>query len=159
MQPVSRAEVPEAARRWIDVAGSMTAAVAAAMGGTPRVTVVFEGADQPQRWEAEQLGCEAPVFARHILLHVGATLCISARSVTPLGSDVADRLAALGTQPLAELLFKGADSRPTGPGCAIRREDGAYGRAVRWAVGDAGLLLVEELFSPDLLAVEVSSRG
>ncbi|REH40150.1 chorismate lyase [Paraperlucidibaca baekdonensis] len=102
-----------ALRSWLAEPGSLTARLAAlahALGGELRITVVHEGWHLPRAEEARALGLRRGEFAwiREVVLSGLNQPWVQARSVLPRDSlqGLNRRLTRLGTQSLGSLLFR-----------------------------------------------------
>lgn len=128
----------------------MTAALADHFGGSPSVAVYYSGSCELQMWERDMIGATDNIdtcgYARHILLSVGATPVLAARSVTQIGNSVEPLLSELQQTPLARVLFEDPQWQREGDPIPLRHPPHT-GRACTWLHIDSGdRLLVEEFF-------------
>ncbi len=109
-QPVPRASLDAAQKDWLTRGGSLTRHLGAL--GQVQVQVVDERVDQGWPDEIASLGVSrrTPVWVREIVLRVDGVALVAAHSIVPLPASrsVWQAMRALGTRPLAELLY--ADS-------------------------------------------------
>ncbi|MBA3836429.1 MAG: chorismate--pyruvate lyase [Zymomonas sp.] len=101
---------------WLGDHASLTARLRRL--GAVAVAVQREGVSAPlvDEWAALGVAAGAPLWCREVLLRVDGVACVYARSVTPLGAShrAWRAIRALGTRPLAELLYASADVSRSG---------------------------------------------
>lgn len=109
-QPVPRASLEAAQKDWLTRGGSLTRHLGAL--GQVQVQVVDERVGQGWPDEIASLGLSrrTPVWVREIVLRVDGIALVAAHSIVPLPASrsVWQAMRALGTRPLAELLYADA---------------------------------------------------
>lgn len=93
---------------WAASRDSLTARLRAASTQPFEVRLLAQGISRPQRDEAQALELEprARIWRREVMLMLGETPWVAARSVAPLASLHGARLQSLGTRSLGSWLFR-----------------------------------------------------
>lgn len=142
--------------RWLRLGDSMTRAIAEALGEAPRVCPGLEGPDRLAPWEADLLALSGVrCYAREVVLTVGGTAVLAARTVSRLQDPALELIRRLGNRPLAQLLFEDPDwRRSSAPIALIELGRRRIGRTSLWRYGRRGSsrILVTEFFEPGQLA-------
>lgn len=152
-----QSDIPPAARIWVDVPGSMTAAIGKFLGQAPEVEPVREGPSRGALWESLLLDSgRRTLYAREVVLSVKARPVLLARTLTLLDDPAVRVLRQLQRQPLAEVLFRDRRWQRVFPPFALEMRDRARrvpGRVSLWwnRATPHSRLLVEEFFLPPLL--------
>ncbi|MDV6318473.1 chorismate--pyruvate lyase family protein [Chromohalobacter sp. HP20-39] len=94
--------------RWVASRDSLTAHLRAASTQPFGVRLLAQGISHPRGDEARALGLDprARIWRREVLLMLGDTAWVTARSVAPLASLQGTRLQSLGTRSLGSWLFR-----------------------------------------------------
>ncbi|MEM9620919.1 MAG: hypothetical protein AAF993_04670 [Pseudomonadota bacterium] len=174
--PVPQTRIDPVHIPWVDLAESMTAAIATRFGAAPTVQVHYSGTAELFAWESNLLQLPPSKvkpdvgFARQISLMIpsaqetnspdpvsaldpepGTALfpVLAARSVTCC-PDIEAELTGLHQTPLARRLFESSDWQRHGEAQPLR-QGSLTGRACQWRFQPTGkFLLVEEFFLADL---------
>ncbi|MCK2043422.1 chorismate lyase [Chromohalobacter japonicus] len=123
--------------RWVASRGSLTAQLRAASTQPFGVRLLAQGISRPRHTEARALGLDprARIWRREVMLMLGDTPWVAARSVAPLASLHGARLQSLGTRSLGSWLFR-QPGLERGPIEIIRSPAPtlvtAFGRATPW---------------------------
>ncbi|MCK0744721.1 chorismate--pyruvate lyase family protein [Chromohalobacter nigrandesensis] len=151
--------------RWVASRDSLTARLCTASTQPFKVRLLTQGISRPRRDEARALGLDprARIWRREVMLMLGETPWVAARSVAPLASLHGARLQSLGTRSLGSWLFR-QPGLERGPIEIIRAPAPslvtAYGHAAPWGrrsilrLGRTSILVQE--FFLDAMATDLA---
>ncbi|MCK0714904.1 chorismate--pyruvate lyase family protein [Chromohalobacter sarecensis] len=151
--------------RWVASRDSLTARLCTASTQPFKVRLLAQGISRPRRDEARALGLDprARIWRREVMLMLGETPWVAARSVAPLASLHGARLQSLGTRSLGSWLFR-QPGLERGPIEIIRSPAPtlvmAHGRAAPWGrrsilrLGRTSILVQE--FFLDAMAADLA---
>lgn len=152
-----RHECHAGALHWLDLPGSMTAAIGEFLGSPPAVEPIREGPGRSARWESALLAtADRAFYIREVVLRAGSADVLLARTLTLRNDPAVRTLRQLRRQPLAEVLFQNDRWQRAYPPLALEMRDGNHavpGRVSLWRNRSArhSRLLVEEFFLAPLL--------
>jgi chorismate--pyruvate lyase len=94
-------------KQWLTRPGALTVALRALGSLKLRVLAEYPAGAQPDEAYRLGLSVQAPVWVREIVMKIGQTECVVARSVTPLHAShgVWQGVRRLQSRPLADILY------------------------------------------------------